>query len=135
MPFVESDRARLYVEEVGAGYPIIFVHEFAADCREWEPQLRFFSRSYRCITYNARGYPPSEVADQVLRGVRERRFYIVPAQPEVLEAATIRARDILELRNPTPRRDPAVTPSESRRASPDSPPAPGGEPFRPEPSR
>ena len=82
-----------------------------------------------------RGYPPSEVADQVLRGVRERRFYIVPAQPEVLEAATIRARDILELRNPTPRRDPAVTPSESRRASPDSPPAPGGEPFRPEPSR
>ena len=51
-----------------------------------------------------RGYPPSEVADQVLRGVRERRFYIVPAQPEVLEAATIRARDILELRNPTPRR-------------------------------
>jgi len=51
-----------------------------------------------------RGYPPSEVADQVLRGIREKRFYVVPAQPEVLEAVTIRARDILELRNPTPRR-------------------------------
>jgi pimeloyl-ACP methyl ester carboxylesterase len=63
MPFVESDRARLYVEEVGAGYPVIFVHEFAADCREWEPQLRFFSRSYRCIAYNARGYPPSDVPE------------------------------------------------------------------------
>ena len=61
MPFVDSDQARLYFEEVGAGYPIIFVHEFAADCREWEPQLRFFSRSYRCIAYNARGYPPSDV--------------------------------------------------------------------------
>jgi pimeloyl-ACP methyl ester carboxylesterase len=63
MPFVDSDRARLYFEEVGAGYPLIFVHEFAADCREWEPQLRFFSRSHRCIAYNARGYPPSEVPE------------------------------------------------------------------------
>ena len=51
-----------------------------------------------------RGYPPSEVADQVLRGIREKRFYVVPAQPEVREAATIRATDIIELRNPTPRR-------------------------------
>ena len=51
-----------------------------------------------------RGYPPSEVADQVLRGIREKRFYVVPAQPEVLEAVTVRARDIIELRNPTPRR-------------------------------
>jgi len=63
MPFVDSDRARLHFEEIGAGYPIIFVHEFAADCREWEPQLRFFSRSYRCIAYNARGYPPSDVPE------------------------------------------------------------------------
>ena len=51
-----------------------------------------------------RGYPPSEVADQVLRGIREKRFYVVPAQPEVREAATIRAKDIIELRNPTTRR-------------------------------
>jgi NAD(P)-dependent dehydrogenase (short-subunit alcohol dehydrogenase family) len=51
-----------------------------------------------------RGYPPSEVADQVLRGIREKRFYIVPAQPEIREAATVRARDIIELRNPTSRR-------------------------------
>jgi NAD(P)-dependent dehydrogenase (short-subunit alcohol dehydrogenase family) len=51
-----------------------------------------------------RGYPPSEVADQVLRGIREKRFYVVPAQPEVREWATIRAQDIIGLRNPTPRR-------------------------------
>jgi NAD(P)-dependent dehydrogenase (short-subunit alcohol dehydrogenase family) len=51
-----------------------------------------------------RGYPPSEVAEQVVRGIREKRFYIVPAQPEVRESATLRARDIIELRNPTPRR-------------------------------
>jgi NAD(P)-dependent dehydrogenase (short-subunit alcohol dehydrogenase family) len=50
------------------------------------------------------GYPPSEVAEQVLRGIRDKRFYIVPAQPEVREWATIRAQDIIGLRNPTPRR-------------------------------
>jgi short-subunit dehydrogenase len=52
----------------------------------------------------AGGYPPSEVADQVVRGIRARRFYIVPAQPHVRDAATVRAQDIIELCNPTPRR-------------------------------
>jgi NAD(P)-dependent dehydrogenase (short-subunit alcohol dehydrogenase family) len=50
------------------------------------------------------GYPPSEVADQVVRGIRDRRFYIVPAQAEVRQWATVRAQDIIELRNPTARR-------------------------------
>ena len=40
---------------------MVFVHEFAGDLRSWEPQLRYFSRFYRCIAYNARGYPPSDV--------------------------------------------------------------------------
>jgi NAD(P)-dependent dehydrogenase (short-subunit alcohol dehydrogenase family) len=52
----------------------------------------------------AGGYPPSEVAEQVLGGIREKRFYVVPAQPEVRQGATLRAQDIIELRNPTPRR-------------------------------
>lgn len=50
------------------------------------------------------GDPPSEVAEQVVRGIRNRRFYIVPAQPEVRGWAAVRAQDIIELRNPTPRR-------------------------------
>jgi pimeloyl-ACP methyl ester carboxylesterase len=61
MSFVESEGARLYVEETGSGDPIIFVHELHSDHRGWEAQVRWFSRSYRCITYNARGYPPSDV--------------------------------------------------------------------------
>ena len=56
-----SDGSRLYYEETGQGAPIIFVHEFAGDHRSWEPQVRWFARRYRCITYNARGYPPSDV--------------------------------------------------------------------------
>jgi pimeloyl-ACP methyl ester carboxylesterase len=54
---------RLYYEETGAGFPVLFVHEFAGDLESWEPQLRFFARRYRCIVYNARGYPPSDVPD------------------------------------------------------------------------
>ena len=49
----------------------------------------------------AGGYSPSEVAEQVIAGIREDRFYIVPAQPEVKSSIGIRAQDLLELRNPT----------------------------------
>ena len=63
MPFANSNGVKLYFEETGAGHPIIFVHEFASDYREWETQVRWFSRNYRCITFNARGYPPSDVPE------------------------------------------------------------------------
>jgi pimeloyl-ACP methyl ester carboxylesterase len=63
MPYAQAEGAKLYYEETGHGYPIVFVHEFGSDCREWETQVRFFSREYRCVTYNARGYPPSEVPE------------------------------------------------------------------------
>jgi pimeloyl-ACP methyl ester carboxylesterase len=62
MPF-ETTGAKLYFEESGYGYPIIFIHEFGSDIRGWETQLRYFSRGYRCIAYNARGYPPSDVPE------------------------------------------------------------------------
>jgi 3-oxoadipate enol-lactonase len=55
------DGIKLYYEEAGSGTPILFVHEFAADWRSWEPQMRYFSRRHRCITYSARGYAPSDV--------------------------------------------------------------------------
>ncbi|MBM3217794.1 MAG: alpha/beta fold hydrolase [Candidatus Rokubacteria bacterium] len=54
---------RLYYEEAGQGLPMIFVHEFAGEAASWAPQMRFFSRRYRVIAYNARGYPPSDVPE------------------------------------------------------------------------
>jgi pimeloyl-ACP methyl ester carboxylesterase len=58
-----DDGIRLYYEETGSGTPVIFVHEFAGDCRSWEPQMRQFGQRYRCIAFNARGYPPSGVPE------------------------------------------------------------------------
>jgi pimeloyl-ACP methyl ester carboxylesterase len=61
------DGVKLAYEEAGTGTAVVFVHEFAGDARSWEPQMRHFSRRYRCIAYNARGYPPSEVPEDVER--------------------------------------------------------------------
>jgi len=62
MPTIRTDDGLdLHYEEAGSGIPLVFVHEFAGDSRSWEPQIRFFSRRYRCIAFNARGYPPSSV--------------------------------------------------------------------------
>jgi pimeloyl-ACP methyl ester carboxylesterase len=67
-----DDGVRLYFEETGSGVPIVFVHEFAGDHRSWEPQVRILSRWFRCITFNARGYPPSEVPEDAARYSQER---------------------------------------------------------------
>jgi pimeloyl-ACP methyl ester carboxylesterase len=56
-----DDGVRLHAEETGTGVPLLFIHEFAGDHRSWEPQVRHFSGGYRCLTYAARGYPPSDV--------------------------------------------------------------------------
>ncbi len=61
MPYAESNGVRLYYEEAGKGIPIIFVHEFSGDLWSWEGQIQHFCRRYRCIAFNARGYPPSDV--------------------------------------------------------------------------
>src|SRR5690242_10661977 len=61
MPHASVNGIQLYYEDTGAGYPVVFVHEFAGDFRAWEPQVRAFDRLYRCITYSQRGFPPSAV--------------------------------------------------------------------------
>ncbi len=67
-----DDGVKLYYEETGSGTPILFLHEFAGDYRSWEPQVRYLSRRYRCITYNARGFPPSDVPEDPARYSQDR---------------------------------------------------------------
>src|SRR2546428_11107914 len=56
-----NDGTRLYVEEQGDGTPLLFIHEFAGDHRSWARQVSHFRSRHRCVTYAARGYPPSDV--------------------------------------------------------------------------
>jgi len=60
-----ADGVKLYFEETGSGLPVILVHEFAGDLRSYEMQMRHFGKRYRTIAYNARGFPPSDVPEQV----------------------------------------------------------------------
>ncbi len=63
MPYAPSEGARIYYEETGRGTPILFIHEFGGDHRSWDDQMRHFGRGWRCITWAARGYPPSDAPD------------------------------------------------------------------------
>jgi pimeloyl-ACP methyl ester carboxylesterase len=63
MPHASSQGARIYYEETGQGTPILFIHEFGGDHRSWLDQVRHFARGWCCITWAARGYPPSDIPD------------------------------------------------------------------------
>jgi pimeloyl-ACP methyl ester carboxylesterase len=66
MPYATTnDGVRLYFEETGTGHPVIFVHEFAGDLRSWEPQMRHFGKRFRGVAFNARGFPPSDVPEDI----------------------------------------------------------------------
>lgn len=55
----------LYYESTGKGTPIIFLHGFTGDHRNWDPQVKFFSKRYAVITYDARGHGQSSMPDTV----------------------------------------------------------------------
>lgn len=60
-----SDRINLYYESAGTGSAIVFVHEFGGNHWSWEPQMNFFARRHLCITFAARGFPPSDIPAEV----------------------------------------------------------------------
>ena len=64
MPYaVANDKVRLYFEEAGSGTSIIFLHKFAADHTNWEPQMRyFFARSPLHRVLRARLYAVGRAA-------------------------------------------------------------------------
>ena len=61
--FATRDGVNIHYQVTGQGLPLIFSHEFAGDITSWEPQVSFFARRYRVVTYCHRGYPPSGVPE------------------------------------------------------------------------
>jgi pimeloyl-ACP methyl ester carboxylesterase len=60
-----ADGVKLYYEAQGSGPPIVFVHELAGTCRSFDAQVAALKPRFRCIAFNARGYPPSDVPSEV----------------------------------------------------------------------
>ncbi len=63
MPLAHINGIDIAYEEAGEGFPLVWCHEFAGSKESWDAQVSYFARRYRVITYNARGYPPSEVPE------------------------------------------------------------------------
>jgi pimeloyl-ACP methyl ester carboxylesterase len=61
MPTAMVNDVELAYAESGEGFPLVWCHEFAGSMESWDPQVHYFARRYRVITYNARGYLPSGV--------------------------------------------------------------------------
>ena len=89
-----DDGIRLYFEEAGSGTPIVFVHEFGGNWQSWEPQLRHFSRRHRCIAFAARGYPPSDVPEDVERYSQSRAVRDIVS---VMDAAGVERAHVVGL--------------------------------------
>jgi pimeloyl-ACP methyl ester carboxylesterase len=57
--------ATLYYEITGKGTPIVFLHGFTGDHRNWDPQVKFFSKKFKVITFDARGHGQSSMPDTI----------------------------------------------------------------------
>lgn len=71
----------------------------ATNLADQRADVRMFAAAFSAAL--DQGYEPEEVARQVFEAIRDDRFYIFPAQPNVLESVKARMTDIIEQRNPT----------------------------------
>ena len=65
MKFAAKDGVNIFFEDTGGESieAIIFAHEFAAEVETWYAQFDAFKNDYRCVAFNARGWPPSDVPE------------------------------------------------------------------------
>ncbi len=63
--FAEINGTKLYYEIRGKGTPLIFLHGFTCDHRNWVSQVDYFSKKYKVIIYDARGHGQSTVPDTI----------------------------------------------------------------------
>ncbi len=61
MPTALINGVNIYYEVTGSGFPLVWSHELAGNYESWDAQVSYFARRYQVITYNNRGYPPSDV--------------------------------------------------------------------------
>ena len=56
MATVRIDGFDLYYEVHGEGFPVVFAHGVGGNHASWYPQIPVFSREFRMITFDHRGF-------------------------------------------------------------------------------
>ncbi|WP_250517906.1 alpha/beta hydrolase [Caballeronia sp. INDeC2] len=64
MSIIEHEHSQLYYEIHGEGYPIIFIHGGGGNTMAWYQQVPYFSRQYKVITVDLRGFKHSKCPPQ-----------------------------------------------------------------------
>jgi pimeloyl-ACP methyl ester carboxylesterase len=59
MAFVTSDGASLFVDFAGDGSPVLLLHEFSLDHRQWEPQWADLAATHQVFRLDQRGHGAS----------------------------------------------------------------------------
>ncbi len=59
--YAEVNGTRLYYEMAGAGEPIVMVHGFGWDTRDWDYQFAELAQDYRVVRYDLRGFGKSDM--------------------------------------------------------------------------
>jgi 3-oxoadipate enol-lactonase len=60
--FVEVDGGKLYYEANGDGPALVLIHAGFLDSRMWDSQFQSYSKNYKTIRYDVRGFGRSDIA-------------------------------------------------------------------------
>ncbi|MHA1265827.1 MAG: alpha/beta fold hydrolase [Candidatus Helarchaeota archaeon] len=60
MPYISLDHAKLYYEEYGSGFPIIFIHGWTSNHWIWFNQVEYFQDKFHIITPDLKGHGASD---------------------------------------------------------------------------
>ena len=61
--YADINGAKIYYEMAGQGHPAVFIHAWIADNTMWDGQFLEFSKHYRTIRYDNRGFGNTEPVD------------------------------------------------------------------------
>lgn len=63
--FAEINGAKIYYEVAGAGHPLVLIHGGQMDSRMWDEQFQLFSKTYRVVRFDVRGYGKSPASKNI----------------------------------------------------------------------
>ncbi|WP_233342826.1 alpha/beta fold hydrolase [Burkholderia cepacia] len=64
MPFLETSSSFLHYDVHGIGEPVVFIHGAGANSLAWFQQIAHFSKRYKCIALDLRGFNQSRCAPE-----------------------------------------------------------------------